>query len=60
VVVNKDTGRMVVDNEEAPNAEWQEHLVIEDASGVKICLDCQPVEQNPDGSPIKIPAALIR
>ena len=60
VVINKDTGRMVVDNEEAPNAEWQEHLVIEDASGVKICLDCQPVEQNPDGSPIKIPAALIR
>lgn len=40
VVINKDTGRIVVDNEQAPNAEWQEHTVVTDISGVKICLDC--------------------
>ncbi|MDD4785418.1 MAG: penicillin-binding transpeptidase domain-containing protein, partial [Candidatus Shapirobacteria bacterium] len=44
VVINKDTGRIVVDNEVAPNAEWQEHLVVTDISGVKICLDCPLVE----------------
>ena len=59
VVINKDTGQIVVDNEEAPNAEWQEHLVVQDVSGVKICLDCPLVEET-DGSTIKIPAALIK
>jgi hypothetical protein len=48
---------MVVDNEEAPNAEWQEHLVIQDAAGVKICLDCQSIEEDQN---IKVPAALVR
>jgi 1A family penicillin-binding protein len=40
VLINKDTGRIVVDNEVAPNAEWQEHTVVTDIVGVKICLDC--------------------
>ncbi len=40
VLINKDTGRIVVDNEEAPNAEWQDHTVVTDISGVKVCLDC--------------------
>lgn len=40
VLINKDTGKIVVDNEVAPNAEWQDHTVVTDISGVKICLDC--------------------
>lgn len=40
VLINKDTGRIVVDNEVAPNAEWQDHTVVTDISGVKVCLDC--------------------
>jgi 1A family penicillin-binding protein len=40
VLINKDTGRIVVDNEVAPNAEWQDHTVVTDITGVKICLDC--------------------
>ncbi len=40
VLINKDTGRIVVDGEVAPNAEWQDHTVVTDIAGVKICLDC--------------------
>ena len=40
VLINKDTGRIVKDNEETPNAEWQDHMVVTDVSGVKVCLDC--------------------
>lgn len=47
VLINKDTGRIVVDNEVAPNAEWQEHTIIEDITKAKICLDC-PLVQNDD------------
>ena len=57
VVINKDTGRMVVDNEVAPNAEWQEHTVITDISGVKICLDC-PLVGDPNTN--KAPSAIVR
>jgi penicillin-binding protein 1C len=53
VVVNKDTGRIVVDNEEAPNAEWQEHTVIEDITNAKICLDCTLVENDDPENPKK-------
>ncbi len=61
VVINKDTGRIVIDNEIAPNAEWQEHTVVEDISGVKICLDCSLVQNdNPDDpNKNKRPAAVI-
>ena len=40
VLINKDTGRIVLEGEDIPNAEWQEHTVITDAAGVKVCLDC--------------------
>lgn len=40
VLINKDTGRIVKDNEVAPNAEWQDHIIVTDISGVKVCLDC--------------------
>lgn len=64
VVINKDTGRIVVPGENAPNAEWQNHLVVKDVSGVNICLDCPQPQQPPapDGvspTPIERPAALI-
>lgn len=61
VVINKDTGRIVVDNEVAPNAEWQEHTVIEDITKVKICLDCPLVESDDPNDPNKNkkPASLI-
>lgn len=44
VLINKDTGRIVVEGEVAPNAEWQEHLVIKDVAGVTVCLDCPKIE----------------
>lgn len=50
VLINKDTGKIVVDNEEAPNAEWQEHTIVFDISGVKICLDCPKVENLEDNN----------
>ena len=61
VVVNKDTGRIVVDNEVAPNAEWQEHTIIEDITKVKICLDCPLVQSDDPNDPNKNkkPANLI-
>jgi len=40
VLINKDTGRIVVEGEVAPNAEWQEHTIINDGVGATICLDC--------------------
>ncbi len=40
VLINKDTGRIVRDNEVAPNAEWQDHIVVTDISGIRVCLDC--------------------
>ena len=53
VLINKDTGRIVVDNEVAPNAEWQEHTIVEDITKLKICLDCPLVENNDPNDPNK-------
>ncbi|MDD4106608.1 MAG: PBP1A family penicillin-binding protein [Candidatus Shapirobacteria bacterium] len=61
VLINKDTGRIVVDNEVAPNAEWQEHTIVEDITKLKICLDCPLVENNDPNDPNKNkkPATLV-
>ena len=40
VLIDKDTGRVVAEGEDKPNAEWQEHMVVKDISGVTVCLDC--------------------
>jgi len=40
VLIDKDTGRMVLESETKPNVEWQEHQVIRDVTGVLVCLDC--------------------
>lgn len=53
VVINKDTGRIVVDNEVAPNAEWQEHTIVEDITNIKVCLDCPPVQVDDPNDPGK-------
>ncbi len=58
VLINKDTGRVVVKGEEAPNAEWQEHTVVTDVTGVKICLDCPSINGDEAGNTTK-PAAII-
>ncbi len=58
VLINKDTGRIVVDNEVAPNAEWQDHSVVTDITGVKICLDCPLVGDVGNTNMVK-PAALV-
>jgi len=50
VLIDKDTGRMVAEGEDKPNAEWQEHMVVKDVSGVTVCLDCplvNPEEKKP-------------
>lgn len=59
VVINKDTGRIVVDNEVAPNAEWQEHTVVTDIVGVKICLDCPLVGVGETGDLNNKSAAIV-
>lgn len=46
ILINKDTGATVKEGENAPNAEWQEHTSIMDASGQWVCLDC-PVVATP-------------
>ncbi len=48
VLINKDNGEMVNEKEAAANTEWQEHLVITDISGVKVCLDCVITEEDID------------
>jgi penicillin-binding protein 1C len=50
VLINKDTGKIVVDNEEALNNEWQEHMVITDIVGAKVCLDCPPPEKQDENT----------
>jgi 1A family penicillin-binding protein len=55
VLINKDTGKIVVDNEVAPNAEWQDHNIITDITGVKICLDCPLTGVDVGSTNIKAP-----
>jgi 1A family penicillin-binding protein len=55
VLINKDTGGIVMDGETVPNVEWQQHNVVTDISGVKICLDCPSVGGIGDTSVSKPP-----
>lgn len=43
VLINKDTGLIVNEGENIPNAEWQEHTVVKDIVGTVMCLDCTQV-----------------
>jgi len=59
VLINKDTGKIVVDNEVAPNAEWQEHTIVTDIAGVKICLDCTLVTGVGETGDFNRPTAIV-
>ena len=50
VLINKDTGRIVVDGEEATNVEWQEHTIVTDIVGAKLCLDCPAAEKQDENT----------
>jgi len=43
VLINKDTGLIVNEGENIPNAEWQEHTIVKDIVGTIMCLDCTQV-----------------
>jgi len=43
ILINKDTGLIVKEGENIPNAEWQEHTIVKDIVGTVMCLDCTPV-----------------
>ena len=47
VLVDKDTGKVVKESDNKPNTEWQEHTVLEDASGEIVCIDCPVVNPTP-------------
>jgi len=47
VLVDKTTGKIVKEGEDNPNAEWQDHASIIDASGQMICLDCPQITPQP-------------
>ncbi len=43
VLIDKDSGRIVMPEDNKPNTEWQEHQVVRDAAGEWVCLDCPAV-----------------
>jgi len=45
VLINKDNGQIVKEGEVAPNAEWQERMVVTDVTGELYCLDCPPTPE---------------
>lgn len=46
ILVDKTTGKTIKEGEDNPNAEWQDHASLIDASGQWVCLDC-PVIPTP-------------
>ncbi|MBP9817507.1 transglycosylase domain-containing protein [Candidatus Shapirobacteria bacterium] len=42
ILIDKDTGRIVVEGDNKPNVEWQVHPAVTDATGITVCLDCPP------------------
>jgi hypothetical protein len=46
ILINKTTGQVVKDGDDNPNAEWQDHASLIDASGQMVCLDC-PLQITP-------------
>ncbi|MCX6726785.1 MAG: PBP1A family penicillin-binding protein, partial [Candidatus Shapirobacteria bacterium] len=53
VLIDKDTGRMVLEGQTLPNTEWQDHNVVTDVVGVRVCLDC-PLVNSADKVPYTI------
>jgi len=46
ILIDKTTGKVIKEGEDNPNAEWQDHASLIDASGAWVCLDC-PVTPSP-------------
>jgi len=46
ILIDKTNGKVVKEGENNPNAEWQDHASLIDASGQWVCLDC-PVTPTP-------------
>lgn len=40
VPIDRDTGNIVAESENKPNVEWQDHAVVVEATGARVCLDC--------------------
>jgi len=53
VLINKDNGTIVREGENIPNAEWQEHTVVTDATGIDVCLDCPVVQVADENGQLK-------
>jgi membrane carboxypeptidase/penicillin-binding protein len=51
ILIDRETGRMVYEGEDNPNAEWQEHLVVKEITGQMVCLDCP---QREDGKEVRV------
>jgi hypothetical protein len=46
ILIDKTNGKVVLEGENNPNAEWQDHASLIDASGSWVCLDC-PISLTP-------------
>ncbi len=47
ILIDKTTMKVVKEGDNNPNAEWQDHASIVDASGQWVCLDCPVTEPTP-------------
>lgn len=47
ILIDKTTGKVIKEGEDNPNAEWQDHASLIDASGAWVCLDCPQVTPSP-------------
>lgn len=56
ILIDKDTGKPVLEGENKTNIEWQEHTAVKDAVGVIVCLDCQVVTNEENKAAIIIDA----
>ncbi len=43
ILIDKTTGQPIKEGENNPNAEWQEHAAVREATGEWICLDCPKI-----------------
>lgn len=46
ILVDKNTGQVIKEGENNPNAEWQSHQSIQDVTGQWVCLDCPKNEES--------------
>jgi 1A family penicillin-binding protein len=44
ILIDKTTGQIVKEGDNNPNAEWQSHMSVQDATGEWVCLDCPKID----------------